>query len=252
MRVYACALFLTLLSVGAAQALEPEEVKELLIRQVPELEVVAVREGRIPGLYEVDLMPPQTIFVSEDGEHIIAGDLFRIMGPSGIVNLSEQMRAERMAELDKFRKDTLASFDESKMVVFSPAEDKVKSTITVFTDTTCGFCRKLHRDVPELNRLGIAVRYMAWPRGGLDSAGYDVMVSAWCAEDPAKALTLAKLGKAIEPASCDSPVEEEYKLGQQFGINATPAVVLEDGSMVLGYRDARTLAQSVGIPYVET
>ncbi|MEX0943348.1 MAG: thioredoxin fold domain-containing protein [Pseudomonadales bacterium] len=252
MKVYAYAVLLAALFPASIHALEPAEIKELLESHVPELQVIEVREGAVAGLYEVDLMPPQTIFVSKDGEHIIAGDLFRIMGPSAILNLSEQRRTARTAELDKFRKDALAGFDESKMVVFSPAKDEVKTTVTVFTDTTCGFCRKLHRDVPELNRLGIAVRYMAWPRGGINSAGYDVMVSAWCADDPARALTLAKLGKNIDPVTCDSPVEEEYKLGQQFGVDATPALVFEDGSMVKGYRDAKTLAQSLGIPYVET
>ena len=49
----------------------------------------------------------------------------------------------------------------------------------IFTDIDCGYCRKLHKEVPELNRLGVAVRYLAYPRAGIGSISYDKAVSAW-------------------------------------------------------------------------
>ena len=50
----------------------------------------------------------------------------------------------------------------SEMVVFAPKAPKTH--ITVFTDTDCGYCQKLHSEVPQLNRLGVEVRYVAFPR----------------------------------------------------------------------------------------
>jgi len=101
--------------------------------------------------------------------------------------------------------------------------------------------------VPELNRLGIAVRYLAYPRAGIDSNSYDKIVSAWCADDPQKAITLAKLGQEIDHATCDNPVAAQYELGNEIGVTGTPALVYEDGTMVPGYVPAEKLAAQLGI-----
>ena len=53
---------------------------------------------------------------------------------------------------------------ESQMLIFSPKNPQY--TITVFTDVDCEYCRKLHSEMAELNRLGVRVRYMFFPRTG--------------------------------------------------------------------------------------
>ena len=53
---------------------------------------------------------------------------------------------------------------ESEMLVFSPKDPKY--TITVFTDIDCGYCRRLHSQIAEYNRLGIRVRYLFYPAHG--------------------------------------------------------------------------------------
>ena len=45
------------------------------------------------------------------------------------------------------------------MIVFKPA-GQTKAIINVFTDVDCGYCRKLHNEVPQLNAMGIEVRYL--------------------------------------------------------------------------------------------
>ena len=133
------------------------------------------------------------------------------------------------------------------MLVFSPPADRVKATVTVFTDIDCGYCRKLHQEVPELNRLGIAVRYLAYPRAGLGSDSYDKAVSAWCADNPRLALTEAKLGNEIETRTCANPVAGHMNLGAQFGVNGTPAVFYEDGTLQNGYMPALDMAERLGL-----
>ena len=114
------------------------------------------------------------------------------------------------------------------------APELTKATITVFTDIDCGYCRKLHQDVPELNRLGVAVRYLAFPRAGIGSDSYDKAVSVWCADDQQKALTKAKAGKDIEMKTCVNPVAEQYGLVDAFGVTGTPAIFYEDGTLQAG------------------
>ena len=130
--------------------------------------------------------------------------------------------------------------DASDMVVFAPEEPKTH--ITVFTDVDCGYCRKLHSEVEQLNNLGIEVRYMAFPRGGMQSPAAQVMQSVWCADNRQQAMTSAKQGKTVEEVTCTNPVAQEYELGKQLGVQGTPAIFLANGVMIPGYQPAQQLA----------
>ena len=229
---------LCLLSIQVS-ALTPDEIREKLLAVRSDLPVTDVRESRVPGLMEVTLAEGTVLFVNEDASYFIAGDLFRIE-PDQFVNVSDEGR-------NGIRKTLLESLDETGMVVFSPAKGMKKTTITVFTDIDCGYCRKLHQEVPELNRLGVEVRYLAYPRSGLDTPSYDKAVSAWCADNPQLALTKAKLGQPIPEKVCENAVAAHYVLGNEMGVTGTPAIVYEDGTLQPGYLPAAQLAARLGI-----
>ncbi len=227
------------MGVSADDELSMAAVREKLNRIRPDLPVKEVNLSDLPGFYEVTLTEGTMLFVKSDASYFIAGDLYRIE-PTTFVNVSEEKR-------NQFRRDLLATLDESEMVVFSPPEGLKKTSITVFTDIDCGYCRKLHQEVPELNRLGIEVRYLAYPRAGLESRSYEKYVSAWCADNQQLALTRAKLGKEVQDRTCDNPVAAQYALGNQFGVSGTPAIIYEDGTLQPGYAPAAQLAIRLGI-----
>ncbi len=112
------------------------------------------------------------------------------------------------------------------------AAPNAKYTISVFTDIECGYCRKLHQDIAELNRNGISVEYLAFPRMGLGSKDYTDMISVWCAADRRQALTNAKRGGSVPAKNCTNPVAMQYALGQQLGVNGTPAIFAPDGTQL--------------------
>jgi len=91
--------------------------------------------------------------------------------------------------------------------------------------------------------MGIQVNYLAFPRGGPGTEGYRKAINAWCADDPKKAITQAKQGESIPDRDCDHPVKEQFELGQALGVSGTPALILESGRMVRGFRPPRALAQ---------
>ena len=192
----------------------------------------------MPGLYEVQVQGGPLLYITADGTHFIAGDLFEVQ-ESGFVNVAEQGRQKERAEL-------IAAVKPEDMIIFAPQNPK--ATITVFTDVDCGYCRKLHNEVAELNDLGIAVHYLAFPRAGLGSPSFRKIASAWCATDRGAALTSLKNGEEIPENVCaDNPVAAQMLLGEQVGVNGTPALVLEDGTLVPGYRPAKELAKLLGI-----
>ncbi len=118
--------------------------------------------------------------------------------------------------------------------MFAPS-GKPKYKVTVFTDIDCGYCRKLHSHIAELNQRGVEVDYLFFPRTGLNTPSYDKAVSVWCAKDRKAAFTAAKAGKDPAPAKCDNPVADQYKLGAQVGVDGTPTILAADGTKIGGY-----------------
>ena len=240
----AAALTLTLTAtVHAADAPRLEgdaarQIYENLLAASPSMPIIAVVPAPVPGLYTVELSNATAYYATPDAKHVIAGDLFAIEG-GGFVNRTEDLRsARRVGMLDALQADD--------MIIFAP-EGQRRGVVNVFTDVDCGYCQRLHREVPALNEMGIEVRYLAYPRAGIGSPSAEKLVSAWCAEDPQAALTRLKTGEPVEPRSCANPIAAQYRLGQQMGVRGTPALFLEDGRMLPGYMPADALAAEMGL-----
>ncbi|HHW4681323.1 MAG TPA: DsbC family protein, partial [Xylella taiwanensis] len=174
------------------------------------------------GFREV-VVSGQILYVSDDGHYLMQAQPYDIHNKKFAV--SEGLLAYRHAQL--------ATVPQSQRIVFAPKNPKY--TISVFTDIECGYCRKLHSEIAELNKRGIAVEYLAFPRMGLGSQDYKDMVSVWCASDRKQALTAAKAGQQIQNKNCNNPVALEYTLGQRIGVNGTPAIFAADGTQLGGY-----------------
>jgi thiol:disulfide interchange protein DsbC len=214
--------------VPAEQAVSPMPV----VAKFAELGVTVkeILPSPIEGLVTL-LTDKGVLYGSPDGKYLMQGTLLDID------------RRENLTEnaLSGVRKAGVEEYTDS-MIVYKAENEKHQ--ITIFTDITCGYCRKLHRELQDYLNAGITVRYLAFPRGGLRGQGYDDLRHVWCAKDAAKALTDAKAGEKVEKVeNCNAPVAEHYQLGQSFGISGTPAIILEDGTMIPGYQPAASLAQ---------
>ena len=127
------------------------------------------------------------------------------------------------------------------MIVFGSGKEK--HVIDVFTDIDCGYCRKLHSQIDQYNKEGIEVRYMSYPRAGVNSESGRKAISVWCADDRKKAISEAKQGNPVEEKTCDNPVAEQFALGRVVGVSGTPALVLENGELIPGYVPPKRLRQ---------
>lgn len=202
------------------------KLQELLPGATPDM----VQTSPVKDIYEVSF-GTQIVYMSKDGKHLFRGDLIDVENRA---NLSEEARTVA-------RVTALKTADEGGMFVYSPKEE-TKATITVFTDIDCPYCRRLHDEMAELNSLGVKVRYMLFPRTGVDSPSYHTAVSVWCADDRNHAMDLAKGGKTVETRTCENPVQEHMALGESVGVTGTPAIMLDGGVLVPGYRPAADLA----------
>ncbi len=216
------------------------KIKEAFKTVRPDWSIQSVQATPIDGIYKVQIANGPHVYSSASGEYFIAGDLYQV-APAGFVNHTEKERETGRAE-------QLANISVEDMIVFSPAEKPVKASIMVFTDVDCFYCQKLHQEVPDLNRIGIEVRYLAYPRAGIGSESYKKIASAWCADDQQTAITKLKNRQNIEENVCkDNPVARHFQLGHSIGVNGTPAMVTSDGRLIPGYQPALQLAQTLGV-----
>jgi thiol:disulfide interchange protein DsbC len=216
------------------QAAAPTEQQRALIAQkFPGLKAEDVRPAQLPGMFEVTL-GSDTVYVSADGKYLIAGELYDV---DTRTNLTQAGRSD-------VRRKALAKLDERDMIIFAPT--KAKHTITVFTDVDCGYCRKLHGEMEELNKLGVRVRYLAYPRSGPNTEDWNKMEAVWCAKDRKAAITQAKRGAAVKPADCGAtPVAKQFELGEEMGVRGTPAIFTASGDYIGGYLPPEQLAQQL-------
>lgn len=222
------------LAAAVAQAADSDQaIRSTLGKLQPDLPIEAIAESPMSGLFQVHLKGGRLLYASADGQYLLQGNLYQFKDGNA-VNLTERAESVGIAKV-------VADIPVSEMVVFAPKQPKTH--ITVFTDTDCGYCQKLHSEVPELNRLGIEVRYVAFPRQGVGSHGYNGLVSVWCAKDRQAAMTKAKSREELPPATCANPVAKQFELGQMIGVQGTPAIVLANGQMIPGYQPAPQLAK---------
>ncbi len=222
----------------AAEAPSGQVLVDKLKALRPDIPIESVSESPLPGIYTLEIEGGTIFYGTGDGRYLFTGDLYEL-GETDLINLAEASRTTKRLEL-------LAAVPEEDMVIFSPS-GATRAVVNIFTDVDCGFCRKLHKEVPELNALGVEVRYLAYPRAGIGSESYDRIVAAWCSEDRNAAITRLKSGDSIPMKSCANPVAQHYELGRQIGVTGTPAIVTEDGRLLPGFMPAEQLAKSVGI-----
>lgn len=239
-RLLSSALLLGLFFAGGVAAAVDTKVAERITQRlttaIPGIEVREISESSIAGLYEVRTNGQETLFASEDGSHVVVGELFKVE-KGGVVNVFEERRSvARAARLDALPAD--------EMISFKPAGE-TKAVINVFTDIDCPYCRKLHDEVPDLNAMGVQVNYLAFPRSGPDTPSFAKAVSTWCADNPREAMNQAKSGKNVPAKTCDNPVAEQFRLGSEIGVTGTPAIILQNGHMIRGYLPKERLAQAL-------
>ncbi len=223
--------------VKQAKESPKDSITELLRKRLRGVEVGPAQATLIEGLYHASI-GSDVAYLLSNGRYALVGELIDLKTGENLTELTKSK--------DKLR--LLKSFPESDMVIFK-AEGKTRHTITILTDTDCPFCRKLHKDIPELQKAGITIRYIAFPRNGKQGINYNTMRSVWCAKDREKAMSIAKgaIDGELDKGTCKAgdAVDRGFEFGLKIGLRGTPAIILPNGKMIEGYVKADKLIQMI-------
>lgn len=236
-------LFTALISVSAC-AQEPKEntikqqsasnniaLKDEVIEKFQSntrLTIKQVEQSPIDALYQVTT-DRGIFYLSKDGQFFVNAVIF---------NLDKGMLNETDVAMNGVRLERVAKVRDSGIVFKAPNE---KYIVDVFTDISCGYCRKLHREMQDYLDAGISIRYLAYPREGISGAIAQQMQSIWCATDQQAAMNQAKAGNNVQSATCNDDIAIHYNAGRAIGVTGTPNMVVADGSLIGGYQPATAL-----------
>jgi thiol:disulfide interchange protein DsbC len=234
-RLSGLAAALLIAACGASNAFADADPRLELLKVLPAgSKLEDLRPAPIPGIYQF-VQGAEVSYLTADGKFFIDGNVYDMKSRA---NLTEELRAHARMAL-------VGAVPESEMLIFSPPNPRY--TITVFTDVDCAYCRKLHSDMAELNRLGIRVRYLFYPRTGPNTESWHKAEVVWCSPNRNDAMTRAKAGATLDlNKTCGAtPVKREYDLGQAVGVRGTPAILTDSGEFIAGYMPPRELLEQI-------
>jgi thiol:disulfide interchange protein DsbC len=218
--------------------LSNSEAKDLLKNVIPDVAILDIRLSPASGFWEVYLESggkKGLVYVDFPKKHFFSGPLISIADRK---NLSQ----ERLLELNKVDVSQIP-LDDALLL----GDPKARIRFTVFTDPECPFCAKLHQEMKKVinENKDIAFYLKMFPLASHPGA-YEKSKSIVCE----KSLTLLEKAfekKPVRKRNCGTlAVDENIKLAPKLGITNLPMVILPDGTLLPGYKDAKTLIARIG------
>lgn len=188
---------------------------------------VKISDSALPN-FKTAVSDQGVVHISNDGRFVIHGQVFELKNGKAIDITNQALLSQLEALKDE-------------MIIY-PAKNQ-KHVVTVFMDITCHYCQVLHKKIKEYNELGITIRYLAFPRGGMNTQTAKQMEAIWTAKDRNFALDEAEKGNVPKEVKTPNIVQKHYQLGLQFGVNGTPNIVTKEGELIPGFVEPKALLQ---------
>lgn len=197
------------------------------------LKVASVRETPFKGLFEVVVSGNQVVYTDAAGDFMLVGDLVD-------VNQQKSLTAERMEELNQI---DYAALPFDKAIKEVRGNGKLK--VAVFSDPDCPFCKRLEAEFAKMTDITIYNFMMPIP--SLHPNAQSKAVQIWCQPNRTEAWTkwMRQGQLPAQAANCPNPVQETMMLGERFGFNGTPTIVMPNGKVVQGFMPNPQLTQVI-------
>lgn len=211
----------------------PKKADAALQRVVRKDDVISVRDGPIKGWYEVELRGRRYAYVEKQGRGLVIGEWFDHLGRS----VTEQRRSSAINEV-------FARHSQDVVTVVYEAHGDAQGLIRVFFDPTCGYCRKLHEEVPRLNEAGVTVVYYPLDRSGAEqNPTWKALSGILCGNNSERRSAFEDYlkGNSAPKPGCAANIGGNYRLFLEVDGRGTPAVFDARGRLIGGYAPAQAL-----------
>jgi thiol:disulfide interchange protein DsbC len=223
---------------ASCHTLSEKEATELIKKTG--LTVTSVKPSSAKGLFELLVEKSGQkgiIFMDYAKKHLIQGMVYDL----------EKLEPATAHKLDLQQPKQQTSLDvktiptRNAIIMGNP---KGSQKLYVFTDPDCPYCRKGHEELKKLAKIApdVAIYIMLYPLP-MHPGSYDKSRAV------VENMSLDLLDKAFEgkdvprpsKASSKAVIDENIQFANSNGISGTPTMVMPDGKIEVGMRDAETL-----------
>ena len=223
---------------SSCHTITEKEATELLKKTG--ITVTSVKQSPAKGLFE--------LLVEKDGQKgLVLVDYGKKHLIQGIVVNIEKLQPASAHQQDLPQPKQQTSLDVNTIPAANAiimGNTKGSKKLYVFTDPDCPYCRKGHVELQKLAKIApdVAIYVMLYPLA-MHPASYDKSRTVL------ETMSLDLLDKAFEGKDVPKPkkesskkaIDEIVKFANANGINGTPTIVMPDGKIEVGMRDAETL-----------
>ena len=207
---------------AAAPSADVAAVRKTMQEKFPGAEIRGVtRTSYLGGLYEIQF-DDRIVYTDAKVSHVLVGAMFD-------VNSKQNLTEERLRKLNRVAWDNLPL-----ELAIRKVKGKGERKLVVFSDADCPFCHKLEQDLA--GPATTAIYTFLFPIDQLHPEAAQKSKQIWCSSDRTKAWDeFFASGKLPDnKGECANPVAATQALGQKLRIQATPTMILADGSVLPG------------------
>ncbi len=214
------------------------EAAALLNELIPNLKVINIRVSPVKAMWELAIEANSKkgiVYVDFSKKHFVSGSIVSIKEKK---NLTQ----ERFEDLNRVDVSQIPLAD---AIIVGNKDAKHK--VIVFTDPDCSFCKKLHAEIKKVvqERKDVAFYKKMYPLK-IHPEAYEKSKAIVC-EKSVELLEKAFEKKPLPKPKCETTaVDENIKLAEKLGISGTPVLVMPDGRLISGYREAKALKELIG------
>tara|TARA_B100001057_G_scaffold282667_1_gene283068 strand:+ start:8604 stop:9311 length:708 start_codon:yes stop_codon:yes gene_type:complete len=226
-------MYMVLALVLLASCAQSEQGQELDIKKVvsdayPTVDIKDIK--KIDDNFHEIIINNQIYYATNDGKYLIIGNVIDLETKESITENTKMK--QRLSVIESIKKENL--------IIYKP--DKTEYVLTVFTDTSCPYCQKLHDEIPKLLENSIEVRYVLFSRNGDQVEAYKQLVFAYCSENKLESIERLFSGDILDDGdSCVNPLNKNYEYASLLSVEGTPTIFLEDGRIIPGYQNSANI-----------
>ncbi len=225
---------------GKCHSLNRDEAHEILSKlKVSDATVLDVKMSPIRGLWEIDVEKDGNkgvLYVGFSKKYVVGGPILEVATTTN----KTQESVQEMSQPDRYIDASKIPLQNSILL----GNGKAKHRVIVFTDPECPYCARLHEQLKQVvsERKDIAFYLKLMPLK-MHPDAYWKTQSILCGNslDLLDRNFEKKPIPRPEPGCDPAPVDDNIKAGQELGITGTPTMIMPDGLVVVGVRDAKTI-----------
>ncbi|MGC2062523.1 MAG: DsbC family protein [Thermodesulfovibrionales bacterium] len=229
-------------------SLEQKEAEQILAKmKATDAKVVGIKMSPVRGLWEVSLDNRgrrDILYVGFSKKQVMRGMIIDLEAPGNGLKTAQEKRPVDTGQqpIERYIETGKISLEDALVLGDKNAVHKV----VVFTDPDCPYCSKLHAELKKvIEEKNDIVFYLKLMPLKIHPDSYWKSQSIMCS----RSLQMLEENfdrKPIPRPSCQSPViEENIRLAAELDITGTPTLIMPDGFVLFGGRNAKGIRDLV-------